>query len=561
MNDAQRSAKKTDELQDLLNRESTLKKEDSKNAPTRHGRFGTMIWVKRDDEKVSTVSGQDVLKDHRTTLLKMDKTKKWNKPTRWRGELQNSTNSFDTPTPLTPSATIHLRTFVEEFLDSGFNPLFTHLRKAIEREADRVSDLTSRQVFFVISWFLEAERHRRSRQKDARKQSRDGSREIEPDSFGLVASVLNQETFILLNRYMQHSYDYKDWQDVDASMRCFTQILLTIQEMAQSPLEEDQEIAENIQNRIFYEETTHDRILSILRSYNDQGFSYLNSCTELSHVFLRMLEGYSKENVDMQVRSRRRIRHKKDVESRGALRNIGEEHDNDSDADDFTSAENISVDRSFNFKRFSAKFCTQRVVNTFVAFTEHYRELNVEQLKRAHRFFYRVAFKQEMSVLLFRVDVISLFYKMIKGPEGLESTNPMYREWEELTRQIIRRLVKKLDQRPQLITEMLFSKINSTIYYLEYGREKQTLTSGSKPPAELEVNPDAATTTEEKLSVVVAALILDEKKALVRWLSQTLASAADERRSWELQAEARQSTSGEVLPTTPNGRSIGMSKI
>jgi len=54
---------------------------------------------------------------------------------------------------------------------------------------------------------------------------------------------------------MQYSFDNKDWQDLNAIMRCFTQILLTIQEMAQSPLEEDREIAENIQNRIFYEET------------------------------------------------------------------------------------------------------------------------------------------------------------------------------------------------------------------------------------------------------------------------------------------------------------------
>src|SRR5436190_14218979 len=196
-NDVQRNHQRTNELQNLLNRESALKREDSKSAPTRHGRFGTMIWVKRDDEKVSTVSGQDVLKDNRTTLLKMDKTKKWNKPKRARRELKNSINSFEMPTSLTSSATTQLRTFVEEFLDSGFNPLFTHLRKAIEREADRVSDLTSRQFFFVISWFLEVERHRRWRQKDTHEQGKDNSREIEPESFGLVASVLNQETCIL----------------------------------------------------------------------------------------------------------------------------------------------------------------------------------------------------------------------------------------------------------------------------------------------------------------------------------------------------------------------------
>src|SRR5882672_2887429 len=100
---------------------------------------------------------------------------------------------------------------------------------------------------------------------------------------------MNQETFVLLNRFMQRSQDDKTWQDLNAGMKCFTQILLTVQEMSESALEDDQEIAENIQNRIFYEESTHDRIITILRSYKDQGFGYLDACTELSHVFLRML--------------------------------------------------------------------------------------------------------------------------------------------------------------------------------------------------------------------------------------------------------------------------------
>ncbi len=48
MDDAQRTAKRTDELNDLLQQESSLRREYAKNAPTRHGRFGTMIWFKLD---------------------------------------------------------------------------------------------------------------------------------------------------------------------------------------------------------------------------------------------------------------------------------------------------------------------------------------------------------------------------------------------------------------------------------------------------------------------------------------------------------------------------------
>lgn len=557
MNDAQRKAKRTDELGGVLEKESSLRREYAKNAPTRHGRFGTMIWVKRDDDKVSTVSGQDVFKGDQTTLQKMDESKKWNRPQR-RRKLEDMTfnNDFSTPVNLSSTASTNLRKFVEEFLDSGFNVLFTHVRKAIEREADRVMNINSRQYFYTVGWFLEAERVRRARQLQHSKEN--GMKDIEPDSFGLVAGVLNQETFVFLNRSMQYSCDHKDWEDLNAEMRCFTQILLTIQEMTASPLEEDQEIAENIQNRIFYEETTHDRILSILRGYKDQGFGYLDACTELAHVFLRLLERYSKENVDMQVRSRRRGRRKNKPAQQAEVDN-GADDEQVSEDEDRVEAERVSKERKFDFKRFAGKFCNQNCVDTFIAFTKFYRELDSEQLKRAHRYFYRIAFKQEMTVLLFRVDIINLFYRMVKGPGGLDSSKPIFKEWEELVRQIIRRLVKKLEERPALVTELLFSKINSTIFYLEYGYDRQTLSTAKLPPAELVIDPKEAATTGDKLAIAVAALVKDEKTELVKWVSEVLGSAAEERETWKANEDVRQAEWTEGL-STPNPM-IGMSYL
>ncbi|KAL2803227.1 timeless protein-domain-containing protein [Aspergillus granulosus] len=537
MNDAQRSAKRTDELNDLLQQELSMRREYAKNAPTRHGRFGTMIWVKRDEAKVSTVSGQDVLKDGQKTLDKMDQTKKWDRPRRARrGQEMTLNNDFNTPVHLNQRASTNLRMFVEEFLDSGFNPVFVHVRKAIERESVRVLPINKRHFLYTVAWFLEAERARRARQREKQAQSEKPGKELELDSFGLVAGVFNQETFVFLNRSMQYSLDNKEWEDLNAAMRCFTQILLTVQEMAQSPLEEDQEIAENIQNRIFYEETTHDRIITITRGYTDQGFGYLDACTELSHVFLRILERYSKENVDLHVRSRRRARKKKRDEQPS---NEDADEDQKSEDEDYADTERMSKERKFDFARFAAKFCNQKCVDTFVNFTKFYKELNTEQLKRAHRYFYRIAFKQEMTVLLFRVDILNLFYRMIKGPGGIDSSKPIFREWEELVRQLVRRLLKKLDQRPALITELLFSKINSTAFYLEYGHEKQTVAISKRAPAELEVDPKVASTLEDKLSIVVAALVKDEQTSLAKWISDVLGSAADEREAWEAQQAAQ----------------------
>jgi replication fork protection complex subunit Tof1/Swi1 len=517
-----------DELVRLRKKEAAILRSSQVNAPTRHNRFGTMVWLQREDSKMTTISGQAALLDSTRSLAKMDSTKKFKPPRRaLKGE--NGPMDFDTPVMLNEQASKHLRRFVEDFLDSGFNPLFNHIRKAIDREAERVLEYHPRQFFYLVAWFLDAERARRKCKRPPKGQKDAAPEDL--DSFSLVASVLNQEMFVTLNRSMDSSYENKLWQDLSAAMKCFTQILLTVQEMSESPLEEDQEIAENILNRIFYEETTHDRVANITRTYKDQGFGYLDSVTELAHNYLRILEQYSKQNVDLQVRSRRRVRRKKK-----AARAEGQDEPDDdivdeSDGEDEARAERTSHERKFDFKRFAARFLTQGCIDTFVTFTAYYNDLKPSQLKRAHRYFYRVAFKQEMSVMLFRVDIIALLYKMIKGPEGLDPQSSTYKEWDELVKQILKKCTRKIQERPELVVEMLFSKINSTAHYLEYGYEKQTVTSRPRAAAELEVKPGKE--WEDQIGVGVGAMLDRNEGEHLQWIKSQLFSAESERRSWE----------------------------
>jgi replication fork protection complex subunit Tof1/Swi1 len=359
----------------------------------------------------------------------------------------------------------------------------------------------------------------------------------EDESYGLVAEVMNQETFILLNRFMQKSQDEKAWRDLNAGLKCFTQILLTVHEMSESALEEDQEIAENIQNRIFYEESTHDRIVMILRSYKDQGFGYLDAVTELSHVFLRMLERYAKQNVDMQIRSKRRARKikKKKAEKQGE--DGEEEEGNVSETEDLQQAQKTVSERKFDFTRFSAKFVNQSSVNTFVAFAKYFSDLDTEQLKRAHRFFHRVAFKMELGVLLCRVDILQLFNKMMKGPGGLDPESPTYREWDDFVKHFFRQVVKRVQDRPELVVEMLFSKIPATIFFLEHGYDREIHTRAPRAPAELEVKPGME--LPDQIGVAVGVLVNQSKSDALRWVRDVLVSAAEERKAWEEAAEAQ----------------------
>ena len=517
---------KMEELARLRKKEASMLRQYQKTAPSRHNRFGAMAWLQREDGKNTTISGQAALSDATKGLAKMDSTKKFKPPHRALKGGEGPMD-FDTPVHLTAQATKHLQLFVGDFLDSGFNPLFNHIRKAIDRQAERVMEYHPKQFFYLISWFLEAERVRRKSKKLAA-----GQKSVEDlDDFALVASVLNQEMFVTLNRAMDSSFENKSWHDLSAAMKCFTQILLTVQEMSESPLEDDQDIAENILNRIFYEETTHDRVANIARTYKDQGFGYLDSCTDLTHNYLRILEQYSKQNVDLQVRSRRRVRRKKK-----AARDAGEDGPDDdivgeSDGEDEARAERITHERKFDFKRFAARFVSQGCIDTFVTFTAYYDDLKPAQLKRAHRFFYRVAFKQDMSVMLFRVDIVALFYKIIKGPEGLDSHSSAFKEWDEFVKQILKRCIRKIEQRPELIVEMLFSKINSTAHYLEYGYEKQTVTSKSKAAAELEVKPGKE--WEEQIAIVVSAMLDRNEGHHIQWIKAQLGNAESERRSWE----------------------------
>ncbi|KAH9901906.1 timeless protein [Xylariomycetidae sp. FL2044] len=537
MDEKQLNKTKSNELTAMMNKEAAMHRPYNRKAPSRHNRWGTMIWVDRGDGKVSTVTGQDALLDAATRQQKMDNSKVFRPPRRPRKE-EMEPKDLGPPVSLNARARQQLKGFVEEFLDSGFNPLFQHIRKKLEDQKDYILEYHPRQFFYLVAWFLEAER--------VRKKATKGSQSTEAGdvrSFNLVAGVLNQQTFITLNRAIGDSMENKRWPELCAAMRCFTQILLTVQEMSESGNEDDEEIAENILSRIFYEEETHDRVANIAKNYKDQGFDYLDACTELTHTYLRVLEGYSKQNVDMQVRSRRRVRRKKKAAKAATQDSENPVEQEDDSENDEANAEKTSRERKFDFTRFANRFVPQAVVETFVNFTKYYQDLNDAQLKRAHRYFYRVAFKQDMSVMLFRVDIIQLFYNIVKGQEPLDRGCSMFKEWEELVKQIIRKCIRKIEDRPQLIIEMLFSKLNATAHYLEYGYEKQTIsTSQPKPAAELEFR--HIFDRDQQVGIAVGVLLDRNLAHHVKWVKEQLSNGINERKAWEAAEKALPSVEG-----------------
>ena len=533
---SQLETNETNALQNLMQKEKAMLNSYNKHAPTRHNRFGTMIWVKRGEEKVSTMSGQNSITNADTTLLQMDASKKIHKHRqRARDKVVelNENNELGARMELNDEARHRLRAFVEDFLDSSFNPLFGSLRKAIEREADRVSTIHHRHFFYLISWFLSAEAARRER-----RQHLSATQEAqEENTFAYIAAVLDQETFVLLTRELQKASDEKRWQDLQAVLLTFTQILHTVQSMSESPDDEDQEIAENIQNRIFYEEATHDLLVHILRTYKTQGFSYLDTITDCVHVFVRMLERYSKQNADLQIRSKRRARRKRKQNAQATGASLDDEEGPVEEQDEFEAHQQVR-ERKFDFTRFSAKFLAQGCVDTFISLLRYYQDLSSDQLKRCHRYLYRLAFKHELSIFLFRADILQLLHRMIKGPDRLNPESSLFKEMGTLVQQVFRRCIKWVEResegegwREAAVVEMLFSKIPGTSFYLQHGFEKVIERRAPRPPAELEIK---KTVDEEKrVGVAVAILIGQAKQDAVEWIKAQLKRAAEERQAWE----------------------------
>lgn len=557
MNEQQLSKAKADELSAMMHKESAMLQSFNRKGPTRHNRFGTMIWVRRDGTKMSSLSGQDALADAATRNQKLDNSKTF-KPPRRANRDDKDARDLGLPVKLNARANGQLRDFVESFLDSGFNPLFSHIRKTIDREAPHVMHYHKRQFFYLVSWFLEAERARRRSQPTPGPSAND-----DVDSFNLVAGVLNQEMFVTLNRALHEAYESKAWHELTAVMRCFSQILLTVQDMSRCGREEDEEIAENVLSRLFYEEATHDVVANIIRSYKSQGFDYLDAATELVHHFLRILEVYSKQNTDMQVRSRVRSRRKKKAAQQAAGDESPDAEDDDS-ANDMEMAERTSKERKFDFHRFCSRFTPQGVVDTFVTFTRFYRDLSDAQLKRAHRYFYRVAFKQHMSVMLFRVDIIHLLYNMVKGPNSLDKSFSTYKDWEELVKQILRKCFKKIEERPELLIELLFSKLPATAFFLEYGYEKQTRAAQSQARPGVELEFKYTEEPDRQIAIIIGALLDKGKVDHIQWMKGVLTEAENERRAWLVAEEARTSAQdlfreddGSLVPEPQTAPSIG----
>jgi replication fork protection complex subunit Tof1/Swi1 len=137
------------------------------------------------------------------------------------------------------------------------------------------------------------------------------------------------------------------------------------------------------------------------------------------------------------------------------------------------------------------------------------------------------------------VDILLLFHRLIKGPEGLSPDIPGFKEWEQLVQQVFRRCVKWVSRdtegegwKEMCMIEMLFSKMGNTVFYMQNGYDRVVEKTMPRPPAELDFK--ANITEEQKVGGAVGVMLENNKAADVSWVREEVTRAADEREAFEI---------------------------
>ncbi|QNP96592.1 YALIA101S01e17062g1_1 [Yarrowia lipolytica] len=464
------------QLKNLLDTERRNKPVGS----SRHSRFASTMTVLHNGSKISVTGPTASIEK---SLEKFDKSKqpgrRLTKPT---------TGVWEVPVFVGHSAKRYIRVFSELFNDSAFNPLMQTVRKALEQEDD--IGPAFKHYLVVLKWFLGVEMHRKT-----------------PD-FGLIASVVNQEAFIIIMRSIRQGVQAKNWTMVKTAMDSFKTTLVVVNLMS------DEEVASNIKARLFYEEEYLTMLADLTRRWA-LPLTFLQSAVDMTHTLIKTLESFTKANTTLYVR-RRRLRAQKKADDTGNVEDLeslpGEEHESAIE----------SRERKFNFSSFESRYFHEDTFTTYRMVLSSFQQLDNCYLGWCLKFLDRAFNKRKCRVMLFRLDYLQLFRTMVKE---LNSSNPWRKPFEHFFKKYMRQMIPMMKERPCLMVEVIFAKIPGTLHYLESGEEKpvrELKERTSKFVYEFTEGDDIP--EERKVCILVASLLDEEKKQLVEWFIDELDS-------------------------------------
>lgn len=513
------------QLTQLLEKEKALKKNVIQNTSTRHSRFGALLSIQTADNTRLTVSGGNTLLSDNSALKKLDSRKKWNKREIKKRDdvviegLPNSLLNSQTKSIYLNSFSIKiLKKFLENFIDSAFNPLLHRLTNHFTTEQDQMVALEQIEYLLFFSWFVSCQRSRCKTDSAA--------------DVSYVSVAMEETAFILVSSLLRKSYEEKNWVVVHAGMIAFNELLLLVSYAKELDFNADIEF---ILSRLFSDERI--KLLSDLPKHAfKHTIQYMRSCVDLTHTALKVFEQYDEtKSLTIIKKSKQKQKNISEVAISNLVENEGLDRD---EALEILEPEYQEFE--INFTKVRRQFISESVVETYITFLQRFSELEDSYIKKAIFFLHRVVTEGHEEPLLFRIDFIMLLRDML-SKDGIPRTSKVRKHVESFANYYLYRLKKKLKTSTSWFIGILFPLLHSgdVGFFQKYGERKiqdkqqfYGVIPSSFGHIENEQELPDSHLLDLKFGILVSALIDDGKVEMVNILADHMRKALDIFRSF-----------------------------
>lgn len=537
------------QLTDLLKEETKRKKIQSQNLSTRHGRFGSLLSI-QGDEQSYVISGQEALVNASLTLDKLDKSKKWRKPSSFKYDSDEFVKHEQLY--LNSNSLLILKEFVDQFLVGDcFNNLIGNVSSLLSSADDLTAvDAYERAVYFLtIAWFLNYKRERNEFYKSHPDKLAQLTEDDDPVDFRSISSGLSQTNFILILNYFRTSFTTKQWSSLHVAMVCFLQLLLISHQLFVSqpklvarPAEDsdneenadelDKELGEGIIRNLF---TSHDFLnvlVAVPQTASNHSPDYLKTCVYIIHILLKSFESFTKENVKLYIQKRRKKNKSKktnnDMESRLNYR-LGSTLDQSEDEEyDEETAKIEKTTRELDLIKTEARFFHTSTVSSYIDYLAEYEDLTSEEIKRCLSYFHRIFVVKKDYNGLFRLDFMYIIHKL---RNYLPRSSRIRNHVDEFIVYFMKKFKQSFSRFPNPI-EVLFPRFEGEEFraYLSHGDVyEKSSESKSQPRLAKQIEFIKEFSLDEKVKILVTALYLQEKERFISWLISALDAIVKQR--------------------------------
>ncbi|KAI8832846.1 timeless protein-domain-containing protein [Chytriomyces cf. hyalinus JEL632] len=491
---------------------------------SRHSRFGGTLSMNLGNGKmVNFFSPAAALKSVGNAMDLGKTTGRVSKKSQQEPVTKNAIRNEEAKTALKETA--------DSFLEHSFNSLISSVKDDFDKERQHVTEGDFYRFLCVVKFFLEYQ--------VAVLKATDAS-EREKFDFDTVTDFINARSMMFVTKRMQIYVEEKKWKELQAALECLKQILVTLSAMAESENEEYRDASNNIQNNLYYEAYIIEAICQLCRQFTTQSFGYLQSLVETVHIFMKMLERFSKSKEFMVVRRKSRQRASSKGKTLGS--NEAAVVDHFEDVEDAATVKKKCVEHEFRFEKIEMDFANDNVVSTYYQLLKHYKDVEPRYLHYATTLLHRIFVKSKMEPFLYRLSLFELFNQIVSDERRMEGSRE-YKELKEFIRYVIKKFTTKAKENPLILIEILFPKNRGDCRRIMYGADDDVMDVragddagefGEKKdrqliPSDDELEIQRGLTWSEKLGVAVSILMEGGKLGIIEWLEITLSNLATKR--------------------------------